>query len=637
MKLRNTLVLSSLAAGVLCSGLIGLLLFTVSEVESARQLQQDVRAVEVELDGVSTELLVMAPVRPLGSRCAELDRAIERVEQAIAVDDLIAQQLADEFDHFKKTSLKYTMAVGHALSAKDLVGADFAAVCEERAQGLHALRVKVDSLAVVAMADMRAAQDRVMFIATGLLGLLVMLFLGLTLRITRSVLRPTRDLKAAMEEMDRGHWPVEVEVGVNDELGELTATFNAMALGKRESEEKLQSMHEDLEDRVERRTSALEQANLALESEIEERKRAEGLLRASEERFRRIFEEGPIGIALVARDHRFLAVNQALAQILGLSAQELEGQEISTYHASDDYEPQLAEVHDAFRDGSPSHAVESAVMRPGGEVRRIRLVAAPVRGPEGDVEYGLLMVEDITDRKRAEELLLENERFIATGRMAARVAHEINNPLAGIKNAFRLVKRAVPGDHEFYRYVPRIDKEIDRVARIVRQMYELYRPPAENVVEFRVDEAIDDVVALMSAGERREGGSEIVLDVSRAAVKVSLVEGLLRQVLYNLIQNAIEHSAAGSPVRVTASVERERLEILVVDTGEGIPAENVGRIFEAFFTTKEGRQDSGLGLGLSITLRAVEAMGGKLTFESSVGVGTVFRVLLPLECGAVGV
>jgi hypothetical protein len=120
-------------------------------------------------------------------------------------------------------------------------------------------------------------------------------------------------------------------------------------------------------------------------------------------------------------------------------------------------------------------------------------------------------------------------------------------------------------------------------------------------------------------------------ETSQASAVIVLPEGLIRQVLYNLVQNAIEASPPGGVVNITAAVASEQIIIKVADHGHGIPEPLRPHIFEPFFTTKTGLRNSGLGLGLSVSQSIVEAMNGALDFESAAGQGAVFRVTLPLE------
>jgi len=161
---------------------------------------------------------------------------------------------------------------------------------------------------------------------------------------------------------------------------------------------------------------------------------------------------------------------------------------------------------------------------------------------------------------------MEHEKLAATGRMAARIAHEINNPLGGIKNSFLLIKDAIPEDHTYYRYVKLIEKEIDRISRIVRQMFDLYRPDQESRVDFSVKDAIDDIVTLLKANLRKSG-IRVEIDTRGALGVVTMLEASFRQILYNLLLNAIEASPPEGIVRVEAKVSDEVFTLTVSDEG----------------------------------------------------------------------
>ncbi len=235
--------------------------------------------------------------------------------------------------------------------------------------------------------------------------------------------------------------------------------------------------------------------------------------------------------------------------------------------------------------------------------------------------------------KRIQELerqRMENEKLAITGRMAARVAHEINNPLAGIQYSFLLIKDSVPKDHKHYGYVGMIEKEIKRIASIVKQMLNLSRPPKKSHQEFNINVTIRDVIAMLK-GNCDRYGVEINYDTCNELLMVSIFEDSLRQVLVNIIQNAIEASPKGGEVKVTLKDGEEYLTIMVADKGSGIPDELRSQIFEPFFTTKSKILTGGLGLGLSICKSMLETMRGSLSFKSGRNKGTTFTIEMPIH------
>jgi hypothetical protein len=266
-----------------------------------------------------------------------------------------------------------------------------------------------------------------------------------------------------------------------------------------------------------------------------------------------------------------------------------------------------------------------------GTRRQIALRASPVLDQQGEI-IGLLGIHtDITERKQIKEALRETEKLAATGRMAAGIAHEINNPLAGIKNAFQIVKRALPEDFEYAHFAERIDDEIDRISRIVRQMYSLYKPDREEAAPFSVEEVVDNA-AMVLRPAAREQRVDLDIDIDAATDVAVLPEGSVNQVLYNLMSNAIQATPAGGAVRVHAEVGSQ-ITLRVMDEGAGIPEPIQSRIFEPFFSQRDHMHggEEGMGLGLPISKALAESMGGHLSWSERASGGTTFTLELPRE------
>jgi len=246
------------------------------------------------------------------------------------------------------------------------------------------------------------------------------------------------------------------------------------------------------------------------------------------------------------------------------------------------------------------------------------------------IEMETLVKERTRQIQQLEHQRAASEKLAATGRMAARIAHEINNPLAGVKSSFQLIKKSVPKEHRYYHYVERIDSEIDRIAEIVRQMYDLYAAAHGTPSRLHIIEVIRDVTSMLEARKDRDS-AKIIVKNPKERIVANLSRGFLIQVLYNVIVNAIEASPQGGEVTIEIEAGENTLTVSVHDTGQGIPRKISQRIFEPFFTTKEGMSRTGLGLGLSVSRSLVQTMGGSLTFRSEPEQGTVFRIVLPLE------
>jgi two-component system sporulation sensor kinase C len=236
------------------------------------------------------------------------------------------------------------------------------------------------------------------------------------------------------------------------------------------------------------------------------------------------------------------------------------------------------------------------------------------------------MVEERTARiHELEQQRGEIEKMAATGVLAARIAHEINNPLAGIKGSFMLIQDAIPPDHPYHHYVERIHGEINRIARVVRQMFELYRSPEDDTEEWGMDQMIQDVVALLKDEARAR---KVFFQLPVLPVQVRIPAGPIRQVLFNVIKNAVEASPVEGRVRVSFQGGEKEISIQVADEGPGISEKNRPHVFKPFFSTKKGRQ-KGLGLGLSISKEIVESLGGSIRLQNSRGKGLLCQIDLP--------
>ncbi|MDX9974361.1 MAG: PAS domain-containing sensor histidine kinase [FCB group bacterium] len=383
----------------------------------------------------------------------------------------------------------------------------------------------------------------------------------------------------------------------------------------------------------------------AVITDVSEQEASEAMLRQSHERLKWMFDLSREGILILDSDMRFEEANPAAGMILGYP------RDILLKMGIEDLEPAPGRPGAEHLRGLSESEVtvgEFHFARPDGAVCTVEYSGRGL----SDGQFVVFM-RDITDQRTAAEQLLQysehledlvelraerireleryrvqSEQLAATGRMAARIAHEINNPLAGIKNSFLLIKDAIAEDYPYYRYVGAIEKEINRIARIVSQMFDLYQPEQEQPQRFNLGETLEDVL-LMLEPLCRQRGVTMAARLPDYPVILFQPEGLVRQVLYNLIANAIESSPADEIVRVTAVPLGENISIAVSDHGEGISEEVAVHLFEPFYTTKRAGAEEGVGLGLSVSRTLVELMRGTLSYQSKVGEGTVFRMILP--------
>jgi two-component system, NtrC family, sensor kinase len=240
------------------------------------------------------------------------------------------------------------------------------------------------------------------------------------------------------------------------------------------------------------------------------------------------------------------------------------------------------------------------------------------------------MMEELERGREREQArlaqLAHTEKMAAIGSLATGVAHEVNNPLAGILTCLEMV-RANPNDANMRsRYLELVEDGIKRIGRTVTSLLDFSRPRPMELEETPANDRLRHVVELVDY-QLRSGRVEAVFDLDPAEPVVVADRFQLEQVLLNLVLNAIQAMRSGGTLTLRSRAAGDQVELEVEDTGEGIPEGNRKRIFDPFFTTRSIGQ--GTGLGLSVTDSIVTAHGGRIEVESRPGVGSTFRVVLP--------
>ncbi len=353
-------------------------------------------------------------------------------------------------------------------------------------------------------------------------------------------------------------------------------------------------------------------------------------------------------------DGRLVWVNPAVERLTGYAVAEC--------HAMPDYplalvlpedRGQVAEILAAARQGSSGNDAEFRIQHRDGTLRWAAMSWQPMTTPQlGHLGFRT-SVRDTTERRKLREQLrlhaehleqlvqertnriqqLERhrrkiEQLAALGQLAAGVAHEINNPLAGLRNAFELIKADLTPEHPHFELLELIDREIERVGSIIHQMYQLYGRAPQVATELDLSRTVREVLELLQRVARKRGVA-LLAEPSGRLPRVCLPEGEVKQVLYNLIQNAIQASPAGQAVTIGIAADVDEIAVAVEDRGEGIPEDILPRIFDPFFSTKTDEPHGGMGLGLSVSRSLIEALGGRIEVFSRVAIGSRFTAVFP--------
>jgi PAS domain S-box-containing protein len=372
--------------------------------------------------------------------------------------------------------------------------------------------------------------------------------------------------------------------------------------------------------------------------ELTERKHAEAALRESEERFRRVFEEGPLGMTLQGRDYHFLKVNSALCRMVGYSEAELIQKSFADITHPDDLQADLELADRLFRREMPFYRVQKRYLRKDKEIIWVNLTKSMIADNDGTPLYVITMVEDITDFKRSESEALARQKLESLGTLASGIAHDFNNLLSAIRAQAELAQSELDAGSPCAEELKSIRDTTMRASEIVRELL-IYTGKETQLVELvSLTEIVSEMLPLLKISMSKH--VLLTADLGQDLPVVHASSAQLRQVLMNLIINASDaigdrdgmirvitrhvNPRVGAVSVDEASPDGEYLVLEVSDTGCGMSPETQAKVFEPFFTTKS----KGRGLGLAIVSGIVRGLGGKIHVASEQEKGTTFQVLL---------
>ena len=333
------------------------------------------------------------------------------------------------------------------------------------------------------------------------------------------------------------------------------------------------------------------------------------------------------GIVVTDADGRITYLNAAAGQLLGIDLERAIGEPVSGYLRDLDWQKIWSADKDEWRKVF-THELE--VFYP--QQRFLSFYIVPVVDEQNSVVTGMaIILRDVTETRQRAASAIESERLSAITLLAAGVAHEIGNPLNSLNIHLQLMerelKRLPAGPAGRLREDLRVARdEIARLDQITDQFLRAIRPTQPHLQLTTANEVVADALALMEH-EIVDRDVLVERELANNVPRILLDRAQLKQAFYNVIKNALQAMRSGGILRIRTEADDTNVVVSFIDSGVGIAPEQIGQLFEPYFTTKEG----GTGLGLMIVQRIVREHGGTIEVESDKGRGTTFRIKLPIH------
>jgi len=341
-----------------------------------------------------------------------------------------------------------------------------------------------------------------------------------------------------------------------------------------------------------------------------------------------LVESASLGIISTDREGKIVSINKAAEKIFGYSALELIGKKSSILHSKENPDSILKDIAEKAKQVVPWHG-ELIDRRRDGSVFPIWLYTSYLFDSKGEKKGAVSIIEDITQKKEMEKSLLDSIRWKTMAEMAAGMAHEIRNPLSSIVTSLKLLQDArgetINDEHITITHI--IRKESDRLNKIIGDFLRFSRPQKPRLKPGDLNAIITEVIEVIKRDKKLRKEAAIKLELTPEKAEVYFDTDQIKQVLWNLLLNALQAASDRGEIKVTSRVGPGEYILDIEDNGKGIDSESLDRIFEPFFSTRK----KGTGLGLSIVKKIVDAHQAKITVESRPGQGTKFSLIFPLH------
>jgi signal transduction histidine kinase/CheY-like chemotaxis protein/HAMP domain-containing protein len=468
---------------------------------------------------------------------------------------------------------------------------------------------------------------------------------------SKKITKPIVKLYKGTEEVIRGNLDYKTGTKANDEIGQLSRSFDRMTENLKISKKKLEEYSKDLEKKIEERTTELkeqfensqrqknaimniaqdmEEVNINLKAEIDERKRIGKALRQSEEQKRVILDGSPDVIVQIDANLKIVWVNKAAFDI------NPEAVNLFCYNA---FVGRNKPCEDcpcvrALETGQVEKSILHYAALPNSNNESYwEVIGSPLKDNKGNINGIIKISRDITERKRIEEEIQKAQRIESIGILAGGIAHDFNNLLAIILGNAQLAISMSGGDSAFTKYLQNIEEGIDRATALTQQLLTFSKGGAPVTKTRSIVSLLKESVKFALSGSN----AKCELSIPEDILHVDIDKGQMNQVINNIIINADQAMPEGGIINVSVeniegSDEKtlplkniKYVRITIKDTGVGIPKEHLQKVFDPYYTTKA----KGSGLGLATAYSIIKKHKGFIFVDSELGVGTYYTIYLP--------
>jgi len=337
-----------------------------------------------------------------------------------------------------------------------------------------------------------------------------------------------------------------------------------------------------------------------------------------------IVESLHVGVFAVDLEGRIESWNSQVEHLVGVSRVDAIGQNLENVLPAD----MVAEIEARAEDERVSSIYKFQLRHREGRLLVVNVSITPLLGKDGQRLGRLILVDDVSQRARLEDQLMQTEKLTSLGLLAAGVAHEVNTPLAVIANYIQMLAKQFPGDDPRGLLIEKIIKQTFRASEIVNNLLNFSRVGSAQFSEVNMNSVLEETLVLVSH-PFKTARVEVVRKMQEELPPVLGSMNRLQQVFLNLFMNARDAMPSGGILEIRTACSNGTVEVEVVDSGVGISREHLNRIFDPFFTTKmSGR---GTGLGLSVSYGIIKEHAGKIDVRSTPGRGTSFRLEFPVS------